>query len=177
MLHGIGIQRRPQRRRERGASMDNKARHWLPAGLLLAVCSGLALVGSAATVPAAAGSQARPQTLEARYGGQAARHIYDSFRLLVHPGRLPGQLQAVVTLETHIDADGAVQKVDVVAASADRPQITPWIVMLVQASQPFPPAPQGRVVYRDTWRITADGRFQLDAAGALPVPRTAVAEP
>jgi hypothetical protein len=71
----------------------------------------------------------------------------------------------LTTLEVTIGPDGMVRRVQHIGSATDRPQITPWIVMLVQASQPFPAAPQGEVVYRDTWRITAEGRFQLDAVG------------
>jgi hypothetical protein len=145
--------------------LTNLARHGALARAVFGLCGGLVLAGSAATVPTAPGHPAR--TLDAQYGAAAARHIYQSFRLLVHPGELPAtSLQAVTTLETTIDADGMVQDVTLIGAASDRPQITPWIIMLVQASQPFPKVPQGQVVvYRDTWRIATDGRFQLDAAG------------
>lgn len=138
-------------------------RSWTRARAALGVCCGLTLAGSAATVPT--GTHSSAAGLDARYGALAARHIYENFRLLVHPGPLPVSLQAVTTLEVTIGMDGMVRQVQHIGSATDRPQITPWIVMLVQASQPFPAAPQGEVVYRDTWRITAEGRFQLDAAG------------
>lgn len=133
---------------------------------------------AAALFASAAQAQAEPQETTASgllkpapsqaadpraYRADAARHIYSSYRPLVHQGQLPPLLMGVAILETTIDGEGLVEKVEVVREPAAR-EITPWLVAMIQAAQPFPAAArQGRVVYRDIWLVTSEGRFQLDA--------------
>lgn len=102
----------------------------LAAGLLLAG------VASAQSNPLAAVLAVldKPEPSQApdalTYRADAARHIYQHFRLLVHRGPLPAAVQDIAILETTLDEHGAVEKVEVI---------------------------------RDTWLITKEGRFQLDA--------------
>jgi protein TonB len=143
--------------------MKQSKRWLLVAGALLA-----ANVHAQADAPATTATglikPAPSDAADARaYRADAARHIYQSYRLLVHPGQLPPLLQGVAILETTIDTEGLVEKVEVVREPAAR-AITPWLVAMIHAAQPFPAAPrQGRVVYRDIWLVTSEGRFQLDA--------------
>jgi periplasmic protein TonB len=97
------------------------------------------------------------------YRKEAARHIYKNFPELVHHGLLPARLHTVAIIETTIDADGTVEKIEVVREPSAK-AATPFILGMIQGAQPYPAAPQlgSKVVYRDIWLI-AQGRFQLDA--------------
>lgn len=99
----------------------------LAAGLLLAGVASAQSNPMAAVLDKPEPSQA-PDALT--YRADAARHIYQHFRLLVHRGPLPAAVQDIAILETTLDEQGAVEKVEVI---------------------------------RDTWLITEEGRFQLDA--------------
>lgn len=150
----------------------NHASPWLLAGTLL-VAGAQAQVQPPAMPPGTAARLSRPAPSDAAdaraYRADAARHLYQSYRLLVHPGQLPAQLLGEATLETTIDSDGLVEKVEVIREPAAR-EITPWLVAMIQGAQPFPAAPRlGRVVYRDIWRVTGQASFQLDALAQGPV--------
>lgn len=150
---------------------------FLATGLLLA-CGVSAQSNPMAAVLAALDKPEPSQAPDAQaYRADAARHIYQHFRLLVHRGPLPAALQDIAILETTIDEQGAVEKVEVIRDAASG-RATPWIVALIQAAQPYPAAVrQGRVVYRDTWLITDEGRFQLDAISEGRQPQSASAKP
>lgn len=139
---------------------------WLLAGILL--CSGgahaqeqaatLAMLGMGGGLERPAPSQATD--LQA-YRVEAARHIYKNYPELVHPGKLPASLHTVAIIETTIDEDGAVEKIEVVHGPSAK-AATPYILGMIEASQPYPaPTGLGKVVYRDIWLI-AQGRFQLE---------------
>lgn len=103
------------------------------------------------------------------YRADVARHLAQSYRLLVHPGAGRPKMQDHLVVETTIGSDGAVQRVEVVRAPAQT-RLVPWITMLIEAAQPFPAAARlGAVVVRESWWITVDGRFQLESL--QPVPR------
>lgn len=149
---------------------------WLLAAVLLMASAAQAQSNPMAAILAALDKPEPSQALDARaYRADAARHIYQHFRPLVHRGPLPAALQDIAILETTIDEQGAVEKVEVVREPSSG-RATPWIVALIQAAQPYPVAAlQGRVVYRDTWLITNEGRFQLDAISEGSQPQSASA--
>lgn len=98
------------------------------------------------------------------YRPDGARHLYYSYPTLVHRGQLPQMLHAVAIVETTIDEKGVVEKIEVVREPAIAKEATPWIVSLIRGAQPYPPAAkQGKVVYKDIWLVTEQGKFQLDA--------------
>jgi protein TonB len=139
---------------------------WLLAGALLA--AGAAQADDHATTLAMLGGgglekPAPSQAADAQaYRMEAARHIYRNYPELVHHGKLPSPLHTVAIIETTIDEDGSVQKIEVVREPSAK-AATPYILGMIESSQPYPaPAGLGKVVYRDVWLI-AQGRFQLEA--------------
>jgi protein TonB len=139
------------------------------AGLGLGLVGGLAHAQDsehAATVAMLGGGLEKPAPSQATdlqaYRVEAARHIYRNYPELVHPGKLPSPLHTVAIIETTIAADGAVERIEVVREPSAK-AATPYILGMIEASQPYPaPAALGKVVYRDVWLI-AQGRFQLEA--------------
>ena len=153
----------------------NKPSHWLLAAAML---SGFCAHAQTLTMPAGLDKPAPSEALDAKaYRVDAARHIYRNYRPLIHQGQLPPLLQGVAILETTIDEEGAVEKIEVIREPAAK-EITPWLVAMIQAAQPFPAAPrQGKVVYRDIWLVTSEGRFQLDAITEGQVHRSVAVAP
>ena len=137
----------------------------------LLVLGGLAAAGAAQAqfastpIPLSLGEPAPSQADDAKaYRPDGARHLYYSYPTLVHRGQLPQMLHAVAIVETTIDEKGVVEKIEVVREPAIAKEATPWIVSLIRGAQPYPPAArQGKVVYKDIWLVTEQGKFQLDA--------------
>lgn len=139
---------------------------WLLVGVLLAAGAAQADDDHATTLAMLGGGLEKPAPSQAAdpqaYRLEAARHIYRNYPELVHHGKLPSPLHTVAIIETTIDEDGSVQKIEVVREPSAK-AATPFILGMIEASQPYPaPAGLGKVVYRDVWLI-AQGRFQLEA--------------
>jgi protein TonB len=151
------------------------------AGLSFLLIAGALAAGTAraqfASAPIAAtlGERAPSQAADPKaYRPDGARHLYDSYPALVHRGQLPQMLTAVAIIETTIDEKGAVEKVDVVREPAIAKEATPWIVALIRGAQPYPAAEkQGKVVYKDIWLVTEQGKFQLDSITEGQIHRSA----
>jgi len=101
---------------------------------------------------------------EQAYRRDAARHVYERYPGLIHKGKLPPMMYAVMITDTEIDATGQVQSVRVVRPPAAATEVTPWVVALIRSASPFPqPAAIGRpAVYREIWLVDKSGRFQVD---------------
>jgi hypothetical protein len=123
----------------------------------------------------ALGEPAPSQAPDAKaYRPDGARHLYYSYPSLVHRGQLPPMLTAVAIIETTIDEKGAIEKIEVVREPAVTKEATPWILSLIQGAQPYPPAArQGKVVYKDIWLVTDQGKFQLDSITEGQIHRSA----
>ncbi len=128
----------------------------------------------AATVPACAqfASAPSPQphaTAPSRadspqqYRRDAAEHLYASYPLNVHKGKLPPLMYAVAMTETDIDADGRVTAVRFVREPAAAKEVMPWISAMIQRAAPFPPpGPQaGAQTVTEVWLVNRNGHFQL----------------
>jgi protein TonB len=151
------------RDRQRVGAVAASLRCLLVLGVLAA---GAAQAQFASTpIPLTLGEPAPSQADDPKaYRPDGARHLYYSYPTLVYRGVLPQMLHAVAIVETTIDEKGVVEKIEVVREPAIAKEATPWIVSLIRGAQPYPPAArQGKVIYKDIWLVTENGKFQLDA--------------
>jgi len=101
---------------------------------------------------------------EFEYRIHAARHIYARYPMRVHRGKLAPLLHGVAIIDTEIDKDGQVVKVNIVRQPAAK-EVAAWAAELIRRAAPFPAPvaiPDGKVVYREIWLVNAAGNFQLD---------------
>lgn len=98
------------------------------------------------------------------YRRDAAQHLYSRYPGLVHKGKLPPMMYAVMIVETEVDLAGQVQAVNVVRPPASATEVTPWVVALIRKAGPFPPPATigSPTVYREIWLVDKSGRFQVD---------------
>jgi hypothetical protein len=97
------------------------------------------------------------------YRSDGARHLYESYPMRIHRGKLPPLMYAVAIIETEIDEGGQVLEVSVTREPAGAKEVSAWIVQMIRKASPFPPAPRlGRVIYTDIWLVDKEGAFQLD---------------
>src|SRR5262245_20839347 len=122
--------------------MKKAATHLLMACVLL--CGGVAQAQDDEandTIAMLGGGGAKPAPSAAvdvqSYRVEAARHIYKNFPELVHEGQLPSPLHTVAVIETTIDADGMIEKIEVVREPSAK-AATPFILGMIGAAQPYP---------------------------------------
>jgi len=146
-----------------------RAPHW--SGAFAGVCLALAAAGAQAQftmVPSTAlGGPPAPSQAdnEPGYRKDAARHVYASYPMRIHKGKLPPLMYAVMITDTEIDAAGQVVDVKVARPPAAATEVTPWVTALIRRASPFP-APvklAGNVTYREIWLVDRTGMFQVDS--------------
>lgn len=98
------------------------------------------------------------------YRKAGANAIYKKYPKRIYPGKIPPLVYAVVVVETHVTADGTVQKVSFSRTPSHAPEVPPMIAQLVMDASPLPAPPSGvgAHTYIDTWLWDRSGRFQLD---------------
>jgi hypothetical protein len=133
----------------------------------LALCCAAALPASAqfalAPSPAPHEPFASPAETAQQYRLDAARHLYASYPMNVHQGKLPPLMYAVAMTETDIDPEGRVTSVRFTREPAAAKEVMPWISTLIQRAAPFP-APlglQGAQTVTEVWLVSKAGKFQL----------------
>jgi hypothetical protein len=101
------------------------------------------------------------------YRLDAARHVYQTYPMLVWRGKLPPMLHAVAVVQTTVDAQGRVTDVTFLREPASAKETMPWIVQAVRRAAPYPApgvvAPTEGLSWVEIWLVDASGRFQLDA--------------
>ena len=121
--------------------------------------------GQFATTPAPAPHEASASAADslALYRRDAAAHLYASYPLHVHKGKLPPLMYAVAMTETDIDQDGQVTAVRFVREPAAAKEVMPWIAGLIRRAAPFPAplALSGTQTVTEVWLVDRTGRFQL----------------
>lgn len=93
-----------------------------------------------------------------------ARHIYARYADRIYKGKIPPLVYAVVTVETHLNAQGEVEAVTFMRTPSHAPEVSLLIMELIQKASPLPPP--GRVgahTYVETWLWDKGGKFQLDS--------------
>jgi hypothetical protein len=106
---------------------------------------------------------ASPAQTPQQYRLDAARHLYASYPLHVHHGKLPPLMYAVAMTETDIDQEGHVAAVRFVREPAAAKEVMPWIGALIRHAEPFP-APlglHGTQTVTEVWLVSKAGQFQL----------------
>ncbi|MEJ8856610.1 hypothetical protein WKW79_18690 [Variovorax robiniae] len=105
------------------------------------------------------------QTPEVRaYRKTGARHIYTVYKARIYKGKIPPLVYAVVTVETHLGANGEVEAVTFMRTPEHAPEVSLQIAELINKASPLPPPPAkvGAHTYVETWLWDKSGNFQLD---------------
>ncbi len=98
------------------------------------------------------------------YRKTGARYIYTRYADRIYKGKIPPLVYAVATVETHIDAKGAVEAVTFMRAPEHAPEVSLQIVELIKKASPLPePGRLGAHTYVETWLWDKSGKFQLDS--------------
>ena len=134
---------------------------------VFALCCTAALPAFAqfASTPSPAPREAYASSAETlqQYRRDAAQHLYESYPLQVHKGKLPPLMYAVALTETEIDQDGRVRAVRFIREPAAAKEVMPWISDLIRKAAPFP-APLGLAgtqTVTEVWLVSKAGQFQL----------------
>ena len=98
------------------------------------------------------------------YRKTGARHIYKAYPRRIYQGKSPPPVDAVVVVETHLDASGRVTNVTFSRTPSHAPEVPGAIEKLIRDASPLPapPASIGAHTYVDTWLWDKSERFQLD---------------
>jgi protein TonB len=97
------------------------------------------------------------------YRKTGAQAIYKKYPGRIYKGKIPPLVYAVVVVETEVDADGKVSKVNFSRTPSHAPEVPPMIADLIMATSPLPsPGKVGAHTYVETWLWDRSGKFQLD---------------
>lgn len=136
------------------------------AAAVLALCAAaLPALAQFAAIPSPAPHAVAPSAADnaQAYRREAAEHLYASYPMHVHKGKLPPLMYAVAMTETDIDASGHVTAVRFVREPAAAKEVMPWISSLITRAEPYPApvALHGGQTVPEVWLVSKAGLFQL----------------